>query len=208
MLTLEDFNQISAQEKMDDFKKRFKDFARSHNNSNMPERLARKLVYFLFGVLNRREDLQATVLALGEIQTYFASRISIRFLITYLLEMSNIELRNRLLYYLEMVVAVPLIYACHRACVNNRSDMRYVPEVLFNMAEGYGILNIGVGQKCIMQCGKSQFLNDILFPNETHKPFNIDDNSAFSSGQVDVFFGKAFANKLNTVFMDGQGELS
>ena len=76
------------------------------------------------------------------------------------------------------------------------------------MAEGYGILNIGVGQKCIMHCGKSQFLNDTLFPNATHTPFNTADNSAFSSGQVDVFFGKAFERKLNTVFMDGTGELS
>ena len=80
----------------------------------MPEKLARKrskLVYFLFGVLNRRikvsyrrprrEDLQATVLALGEIQTYFgsgtrlefASRISVRFLITYLPPAGDVEHR-------------------------------------------------------------------------------------------------------------------
>jgi hypothetical protein len=36
------------------------------------------------------------------------------------------------------------------------------------MLEGMGIFNLGTGKKSILISGKSQFLNDILFP---HKEF-------------------------------------
>jgi len=42
--------------------------------------------------------------------------------------------------------------------------LRYVPEIGLNMLEGIGVFNFGAGKKSILQTGKSQIMNDLLFP--------------------------------------------
>ena len=129
-----------------------------------------------------------------------------------MLEMSNVELRSRILYYQSETFAVPLIYQSQIAYERRTPTLRYVPEMLFNMLEGFGVLSFGVGSKCCMQSGKSQLLNDLMLPysnqDSEHSPFTESDKTAFSNGQVDVFFEKAFDNKRDAVFMDGQGRLT
>ena len=44
-----------------------------------------------------------------------------------------------------------------------------MPEIAINMSEGVGIFNFGLG-KCIYPSGKSQLLNDLIFP--THESNN------------------------------------
>lgn len=82
-----------------------------------------------------------------------------------MMEMSNVELRNRLIYYQSEIYSVPLIYPNQISYEKKGASMRYVPEVIFNMVEGYGVFSFGVGQKCCMQAGKSRLLNDLNFPN-------------------------------------------
>jgi hypothetical protein len=62
---------------------------------------------------------------------------------------------------------------CQKTFESEKCKLRYVPEILFIMSEGSGILNIGCGGKCIQQCGKSQLMNDLLFPISefTHEAF-------------------------------------
>ena len=57
-----------------------------------------------------------------------------------------------------------------------------------------GIFNFGAGKKCLQMSGKSQMLNDILFPLNgfPHKAFEDGDDNVFSNGQIDVFFEKSF----------------
>jgi hypothetical protein len=116
-------------------------------------------------VLNRREDIQNVIEALNDL-TKSSSNIvlSTRFLFAFMMEMSNVELRNRLIYYMSETFAVPLIYRNQISFEQGKSMMRYVPEILFNMTEGYSVFSFGVGQKCNMQCGKSRVLNDLCFP--------------------------------------------
>jgi hypothetical protein len=40
-----------------------------------------------------------------------------------------------------------------------------VPEIFFDMMEGTGVFNLGAGKKSLLISGKSQFLNDFLFPS-------------------------------------------
>ena len=59
-------------------------------------------------MLNRREDIQNVIEALNDLDSDFV--LSTRFLFAFMMEMSNVELRNRLLYYMSETFAVPLIY--------------------------------------------------------------------------------------------------
>ena len=165
----------------------------------------------MFGVINRREDIEEVVQTLGEIAREANKELvlSIRFLISFMLEMANVELRNRILFYLTQVFAVPLLYPSQFNYLGHITVYRYVPEVLFNMDEGLGLLNFGVGSNCALPSGKSQLLNDIIFPQrQDHHPFNEVDNSPFSYGQVDAFFEKSFQTKHKVVYMDGQGSIT
>lgn len=109
-----------------------------------------------------------------------------------------------------MIYAVPLIYPSQISYMNHTRDMTYVPEIYFNMNEGFGVFNFGIGERAKLPCGKSQFLNDLLLPehNITHSPFSTDDSSAFASGHVDVFFDKHYDTPKKFVIMDGQGNLT
>jgi hypothetical protein len=106
--------------------------------------------------------------------------------------MSDIGLRSRILHYLTECYAVPLIYPDQIAFQDYSAQVRWVPEVLFNMSEGFGVLSLGVGKRAYLACGKTKFLNDMVLPDARtkHKPFIEDDITAFSSGHVDVFFDK------------------
>ena len=77
------------------------------------------------------------------------------------------------------------------------------------MTDGYGIFNVGVGERSILPCGKSRILNDILLPEHSvvHDPFSVDDKTPFASGQVDVFFDKGFNPRDEIVLMDANGRL-
>jgi hypothetical protein len=52
------------------------------------------------------------------------------------------------------------------------------------MLEGMGIFSFGAGKKCLQKSGKSQLLNDILFPVSEfgHKAFEECDDNVFSNG--------------------------
>jgi len=53
------------------------------------------------------------------------------------------------------------------------NELHYVPEVVFSMLEGFGIFNFSLGKRCIHPIGKSQLLNDLLFPESkfSHEAF-------------------------------------
>ena len=40
-----------------------------------------------------------------------------------------------------------------------------MPEIAFEMLEGMGIFNLGAGKRCLQFSGKSQLMNDMLFPS-------------------------------------------
>ncbi len=84
-----------------------------------------------------------------------------------------------------------------------------VPEIAFEMINGSGILNIGVGQMSVNPIGKTQILNDILFPSKeiNHEVFEQQDRNLFSFQQIDVFFEKSFEVKRNIVIMDVLGNI-
>jgi hypothetical protein len=67
--------------------------------------------------------------------------------------------------------------------------LKFVPEIALSMSEGVGIFNFGLG-KCIYPSGKSQLLNDLLFPNHetNNEAFEESDKNQFSNNHVDVFF--------------------
>ena len=71
--------------------------------------------------------------------------LSVRYLISFILDMSDIELRTRLLHYQSQIYAVPLIYPSQISYMNHERDMTYVPEIYFNMKEGFGVFNFGIG---------------------------------------------------------------
>ena len=117
-------------------------------------------------MINRREDIEEVVQMLGDIAGAANKELmlSIRFLICFMLEMADFELRNRILFYLTQVFAVPLLYPSQFNYLGHITVYRYVPEVFLNMDEGLGLLNFGVGSSCALQSGKSRLLNDIIFP--------------------------------------------
>jgi len=72
------------------------------------EILSRRLIMYLFGAINRREDLDRTVDYLKD--DPFGIPLSARYLISFILDMSDIDLRSRILHYLTECYSVPLIY--------------------------------------------------------------------------------------------------
>ena len=88
---------------------------------------------------------------------------------------------------------------------SRKQNLLYLPEIAFNMLEGAGIFNLAAGNRSIYQIGKSQLLNDILFPTSEfeHNAFEECDDNIFSNGQIDVFFEKSFEIKRNIVILDG-----
>lgn len=114
-LTLADFNSISRSETIDEFKNRFKTYLEKNSNDlkelNQQD-FSRKLITYLFGVINRREDIQGVIEAINDLTkaSNFNINLSSRFLFAFMMEISNVELRNRLVYYMSETFAVPLIY--------------------------------------------------------------------------------------------------
>ena len=97
--------------------------------------------------------------------------ISSRFLFSLVLQNSDINLRTRILDYQSEYFAVPLIMNSQLSKGNN--ELHYVPEIVFCMMEGIGIFNFSLGKRCIHPIGKSQLLNDLLFPETkiSHEAF-------------------------------------
>ena len=83
------------------------------------------------------------------------------------------ELRSRLIYFLSEYFSVPLIMVCQSSYKSKQQNLIYIPEIALQMEEGMGIFNFGAGRKCLQKTGKSQLLNDILFPISDfgHKAF-------------------------------------
>jgi hypothetical protein len=73
---------------------------------------------------------------------------------------------------------------CQSSYVNEESNLLFVPEIAFEIVEGIGIFNFGAGKICQLICGKSQLMNDLLFPSGTflHQAFEENDINIFSSG--------------------------
>lgn len=84
---------------------------------------------------------------------------------------SDINLRTRILHYQSEYFSVPLIMNSQLSKGNN--ELHYVPEIVFSMLEGFGIFNLSLGKRCIHPTGKSQLLNDLLFPESkfSHEAF-------------------------------------
>jgi hypothetical protein len=62
---------------------------------------------------------------------------------------------------------------CQSSFQSGNYNLKYVPEVVFNMLEGIGIFNFAAGKRCIHPVGKSQLLNDLLYPTAefSHEAF-------------------------------------
>ena len=157
----------------------------------------------MFGYFNRRENLSGFLLDLKN--RNMPVQISTRFLLCLVLQNSDINLRSRILQYYSDYFSVPLIMRCQLSPESKTINLRYAPELALIMLEGTGVLNIGVGGKCTQQCGKTQMVNDLLFPSNeaTHEAFEQQDKNLFSVNHVDVFFEKSFEKKKNLVMMDG-----
>ena len=205
---LTSFNHITSAMERGEFKKEFIKI----QGMGRKEIFSKGLIQYLFGSINRREDLEQTVGILA--YDPFSIPLSARYLISFILDMSDIDLRSRILHYLTECYAVPLIYPDQIAFQDYSAQVRWVPEVLFNMSEGFGVLSLGVGKRAYLACGKTKFLNDMVLPDARtkHKPFIEDDITAFSSGHVDVFFDKKLKTQdkdaYGLVVMDVQGKAS
>jgi hypothetical protein len=44
---------------------------------------------------------------------------------------------------------------CQSSYLGCNQQIRYVPEIAFNMLEGFGVFNFGAGNRTIMPVGKS-----------------------------------------------------
>jgi hypothetical protein len=150
----------------------------------------------LFGIINRREDIETKVCDLLKEPLVMNLALSARYLISSTLETSDEQLRSRILHYMTESYAVPLVLMSQNTFLDNNNGIRYVPEILFNMSDGFGVLNFGFGTSdrnaAELPCGKSRFLNDLLIPDERslHTIFAEDDETPFQNGHVDVFFDK------------------
>lgn len=68
---------------------------------------------------------------------------------------------------------------------------------------------MGFGGSAQYQIGKTQVLNDLIFPisGSDSKAFYIKDDNLFSSGQVDIYLERSLSTKNGAVIMDGHGIL-
>lgn len=132
-LSLIDFNQITAAEDEEVVRTRFeKEYEESLKDKQRgQEMFIRSFMTYLFGVFNRKENLNNSVQILKDIIPDLS--ISSRFLIAYLMVVSNNELRNRILYYQSQYYAVPLMYPCQITYKNADQFIRVVPESKYNL---------------------------------------------------------------------------
>jgi len=105
----------------------------------------REFITYLFGIFNRKENLDNSTQVLKYVIKEKGLNISSRFLTTYALMVSDMELRNRILFYQSQYYAVPLMYPCQVSFENRDQNVRLVPEVFFNMRNGFGVFNFGLG---------------------------------------------------------------
>ena len=74
------------------------------------------------------------------------------------------------------------------------------------MHEGIGVFNFGMGELGSIRCGKSQLINDVIYPVSSQKSFvYVNEQNIMSIGTVDVLFENMCDYKRNIVLMDGQG---
>jgi len=85
-------------------------------------------------------DLKNTVLGIS---------ISSRFLMNFLLQNCDLNLRSRILYYQSEYFSVPLLMNCLVSFEKRKQNLLYMPEIAFNMLEGAGIFNFAAGNRSI-----------------------------------------------------------
>jgi len=47
---------------------------------------------------------------------------------------------------------------------SDRFEKEYFPEISLLMHEGIGVFNFGIGELGSIRCGKSQLINDLIYP--------------------------------------------
>ena len=90
-------------------------------------------------------------------------------------------------------------------------EKQYFPELSLIMQDGFGILNLGVGELASIKCGKSQLVSSLVYSVDSQKSYvYMDEWNVMNSGTVDVSFisngdTNGYQQKRNLVLMDGQG---
>jgi len=203
-MTLEDFNRVRT---------RFGTNERQANLDNLisrPDRLTDHIISTLFGFILRKENIEDYE---SELQQKISDiNVSVRFLMSFLLQSADLGLRARLNHYLCMNLGVPMIMNCQKTFREQTNRMIFNSELIFSIeeSEGIGAFAFGVGTEATFPCGKSQIANMITKPraNPTQPAFNVNDSNVFSNGQVDVFFDRCYQDRNGWVFMEGQGRLA
>lgn len=76
--------------------------------------------------------------------------------------------------------------SCQKTFRNLEKTMKFSHEIALCMKEneGYGIFSMGYGTNAYYQIGKTQMLNDIIFPisGSDSKAFYVKDDNLFSNG--------------------------
>ena len=69
--------------------------------------------------------------------------------------------------------------------------------------DGLGILNLGLGNLGAIKCGKTEILNDLIYPVNSKKNFLFhNETNIMNTGTVDLFFENMCEYKRNLVLMD------
>lgn len=89
------------------------------------------VIEILFGTILRKEDVSQIKNDL--FMLYPKIPISERFLISFVLQQSELELRARILYYLQASMAIPLIMSCQKTFRNFQRNMKYSHEIALCM---------------------------------------------------------------------------
>ena len=72
----------------------------------------------MFGVITRREQMEDAVNVMKDVHPDL--KLSVRFLCSFILDMSDLELRSRVVHYISEIFAVPLIYPSHISYENQK----------------------------------------------------------------------------------------
>jgi len=111
-----------------------------------------------YGYIKRGEDLKSCFIQpLIQSNIFESKNLTVKYLQSYLLQKSDIELRIRLLTFMHKQFAIPLVANRMIKYGENHLEFEkeYFPEISLIMDEGIGIFNFGVGELGSIRCGKT-----------------------------------------------------